>query len=266
MYDPASLTVPEVVPGEHDKNPPHFQMTQTKNPDFSAWNEPGGNAMHGFHSHLYDREAAARDIAVYYGMVSCLDKYVGAIVKSLDEKGLGKNTIVVYTSDHGHFYGQHGLRAKGAFHYEDVIKVPFIVRWPGKVPAGQTSEALQSLVDLSQSFLGVCGIPAPRSMTGVDQSPVWLGQEKSRREHIIVENHHQPTTLHCKTFVNQRYKLTVYCNREYGELFDLQNDPQEINNLWNDPGSAGLKADLLRKQLFAEMAKEPLWMPRVCGA
>ena len=71
---------------------------------------------------------------------------------------------------------------------------------------------------------------------------------------------------HVKTYVNERYKITVYYNRDYGELFDLQEDPQEVNNLWNSPGHAELKAELIMKLLFAEMGKEQLWMPRIAGA
>jgi len=80
IYDPSRITVPQVTPGEHDNNPPHFRMTQEARPDFSSWQEPDGNAMHGFHSHLRSRDELAKDIAVYYGMMSCLDKYVGAIL------------------------------------------------------------------------------------------------------------------------------------------------------------------------------------------
>jgi uncharacterized sulfatase len=222
--------------------------------------------MHGFHSHLRGRSELARDIAVYYGMVSCLDKYVGAIVDALDKKGLAENTLVLYTSDHGHFFGQHGLVTKGAFHYEDVIRVPFIARWPGHVPAGQRSNAIQSLVDLPQSFLSVCGIPAPRSMTGVDQSAVWLGREPKKRDFALVENHHQPTSIHCRTYVDQRYKITMYWNRDYGEIFDLECDPGEIHNLWDAPEARELKADLTRRIFFAEVGKEPVSMPRICSA
>jgi hypothetical protein len=103
-------------------------------------------------------------------------------------------------------------------------------------------------------------------MSGVDILPVLTGGRDSVRDHVVVENRHEPTTIHVKTYVDERYKITVYFNRGYGELFDLQEDPGEINNLWNDPDHAELKAGLIRKLLFAEMAKEPLWMPRVAGA
>jgi uncharacterized sulfatase len=265
MYNPESLTVPAIVEGEHENNPPHFQLTQQRKPDFSAWRE-SGQGVHGFSSHLHNRDEMAKDIAIYYAMVSLMDKYIGQILDKLDELGLAENTLVVFTSDHGHFFGQHGLRAKGAFHYEDLIKVPFIVRQPGRVPAGVQSDALQSLVDLAPSFLSATGIDIPRTMSGVDQSSVWFGETSETRDHVIVENRHEPTTVHVKTFVDNRYKLTVYYNRDYGELFDLQQDPGEINNLWNQKDYAELKAELITKLLFAEMGKEPLWMPRIWGA
>jgi arylsulfatase A-like enzyme len=265
MYDPEELTVPSVVEGEHDNNPPHFKLTQQKGPDFSPWRE-SGQGLHGFHSHLHGKKELAKNIAIYYAMISLMDKYIGKILDKLDELGLTEDTLVVFTTDHGHFIGQHGLIAKGAFHYEDMIKLPFIVRYPGKVPAGERSEAMQSLVDLPTTFLSVAGIDIPRAMTGIDQSDVWFGRKERERDHIIVENRHEPTTIHVKTYVNRRYKITVYYSRDYGELFDLQEDPQEINNLWDKPECAQLKADLFMKLLFAEMGKEPLWMPRVAGA
>ena len=266
MYDPARVTVPQITPGEHAANPPHFRMTQESAPDFSAWQEPEGRAMHGFGSHLQDRDSLARDIAVYYGMISLMDKGIGQILDALEANGQAENTLIVFTSDHGHFFGQHGLNAKGAFHYEDLIRVPFLVSWPGHVPEGRESAALQSLVDLPTTFLSLTGIEKPRTMVGLDQSPVWLGQAESVRSHAIVENRHQPTTIHVKTYVDARHKLTVYCHRDYGELFDLEKDPGEIHNLWNEPSARDLKGELTRRLLFAEMEKEPLWMPRVWHA
>ena len=265
MYDPDKLTIPALVPGEHDRNPPHFQMTQLQKPDFTPWRETG-NSIHGMRSHLQDTRALAKDVAVYYGMISLMDKYIGRILDRLRELGLEEDTVVVFSTDHGHFIGQHGLNQKGPFHYEDMIKIPFIMRWPGNVPAAKRSDALQSLVDLAPSFLRLIGAEIPRSMTGVDQSDVWLGQKERARDHIIVEHHHEPTTIHVKTYVNDRYKITVYLNHDYGEIFDLQDDPDEVNNLWNDPDSARLKTDLLIKLLSAEMGKEPMLTPRTAGA
>lgn len=271
MYDPDRLTIPSVVPGEHDRNPPHFGLTQEERPDFSHLMETG-REIHGYRSHHYYEygtkfrltdDDKKKLVAVYYGMISLMDKYIGRILDKLDELGLAEDTIVVFTTDHGHFFGQHGLQAKGGFHYEDLIKIPMIVRYPGRVPAGSTSDAIQSLVDLAPTFLSLCGIPVPPAMTGVDQSGVWLGVKSKARDHAIVEFRHEPTTIHQKTYVDERYKITVYYNQTYGEIFDLQEDPHELHNLWDEPAYASLKTELLLKYAWAELGKEPMPMPRI---
>lgn len=373
MYDPADISVPAVAPGEHDgrgrvdtaPSPPHLQLTQQPDPDFSAWQEPNGSGCHGFHSHLHDRDELAKDIACYYGMISCMDKYIGEIIEHLDNLGLAENTLVVFTSDHGHYFGQHGLIAKGAFHYDDGLRVPMIARLPGKIPSGHISHTLQSLVDFAPTFLDFCGLEIPPDMTGISQQAVWgrLGSPRDRpvetdpsngdesdavarrhchnREHVIIENRHQPTTLHLKTYIDQRHKITLYFNRDYGEIYDLRDDPDEIcnlwshhelrarlteaflraemlkeerlpsdslrlphksaamnlkscnqrgmqinfdpqkhryelfdlesdparrRNLWDDPASRDLRAEMARALLFSRWGLEPLWMPRVSGA
>ena len=73
-------------------------------------------------------------IATYYGMISLMDHHIGRILDALDRRGLTADTLVVFITDHGHFIGQHGLIAKGPFHYEDMLRLPFVVRWPGRVP------------------------------------------------------------------------------------------------------------------------------------
>jgi uncharacterized sulfatase len=266
MYDPDQLTIPEITPGEHDKNPPHFRLTQEANPDFSAWRETG-HALVGFHSHLrYSEKDRKQLVATYYAMISLMDKYIGVILDKLDELGLAENTVVVFTTDHGHLFGQHGMQNKGGFHYEDLLRLPFIVRYPNRVPAGRECDAIQSLVDLAPTFLRFAGIPVPPAMTGIDQSLVWTEEEDSVRDHAICEYHLEPTTVHQRTYVNHRYKITVYFNQAYGEMFDLQEDPGETNNLWDEPQYASLKSELLMKYIWAELDKESMPMPRVSGA
>ncbi len=253
MYDPNNLTIPQLVEGEHDNNPLHFQKTQTPNPDYSGYQEPNGNGTHGLTSHLHDRDELAKDIACYYGMVSCMDKYIGQIIDHLDSLGLADNTLVIFTSDHGHYFGHHGLIAKGPFHYDDGIRVPMIARLPNQIPAGEVSHSLQTLVDFAPTMLSLSGLPIPDDMTGVNQQAVWQGDDSKQRDHVIVENRHQPTTIHMKTYIDTRFKLTVYYNRDYGEVFDLQNDPQELKNLWSDEELRNL---LMEKLLEAEIRKE----------
>jgi arylsulfatase A-like enzyme len=266
MYDPAKVTVPEHREGEFDDKPPYFAKAMEENPDFSEFGEEGGNAIHGAGSHLRSREVKAKNIAMMYGMMTMLDDYIGKILDKVDELGIADETLVCFTTDHGDFLGQHGLVAKAIHHYEDLIRVPLVVRQPGVVPAGVVSDALQSTVDLPQSFLSMAGLPVPREMTGVDESPVWRGEVETLRTHVIVENQHQPTTMNMRTFVTPQYKMTVHYNREYGELYDLVADPDEYENLWNREEAAELKSRLLLQFLYGEMGKAVLPMPRIAGA
>lgn len=268
MYDPKRVPLPEgPQAGEHDRNPPHFRMTQEENPDFSGYEE-NGIFNHGMHRHhrWRDPEYLGRVVASYYGMISFMDHHIGRILDRLDALGLTENTLVMFTSDHGHLFGHHGLDAKGPFHYEDMIRVPFLARCPGQIPGGQTSEALLNLVDLAPTSLGWCGLEVPLRMTGLNETPVFKGEIDHLRESTVVENRHQPTAIHLKTLVTGRYKLTVYYRQPYGELFDLKEDPQEQRNRWDDPDYAARKAALMRELLFTEMGKEVMPMPRISVA
>ena len=267
MYDPVDIDVPAVVEGEHDTNPPWFAMTQDKDADWSWYrSEPLGSGCHGMNCHVRDREEMAKNIAIYYGMVSAMDHHIGRILDHLDATGLAENTLVVFTSDHGHFFGQHGLVAKGPFHYEDVVKVPFLARWPGHIPSGGRSDAITSLVDLAPTFLGAAGCEVPYTMSGLDVHQSWTGEADNPRQFAIVENRHQPTRVHLRTYIDQRYKLTCYRGDTHGELRDLETDPDELSNKWDDPAYASIKAELLLKAVQADMQSEPLYMPRVSGA
>src|SRR5699024_6687302 len=128
------------------------------------------------------------------------------------------------------------------------------------------SAAIQSHVDIAPTLLAMAGADIPRTMTGVDQSAVWSGAAASARDHAICEFHHEPTTLNLRTYVDKRYKITVYQGHYYGEMFDLVADPSETHNLWDDPDHQDLKMTLLLKYISAELAKEPMWMPRLALA
>ncbi|MFO7634476.1 MAG: sulfatase-like hydrolase/transferase, partial [Caldilinea sp.] len=266
MYDPAEMQPGRYVEGEFAGMPPQFARTLEENPDFADYAEPGGQGLHGFHSHLHSDAEIRRSLASYFGMMSLIDYEIGRILDYLDAAGLAENTLVVFTSDHGHFLGQHGLIAKGPFHYEDVLRVPMIVRYPGHVPAGDVSASLQSLIDYPQTFLAAAGIEAPGVMQGVNQLDVWRGRQVAARDHAFVENRHNPTTVHLRTLITERYKITVYRNADYGELFDLESDPGEQYNRWDDPDYAGVKAGLLLRFVQAEIQREPTRMPRIAGA
>jgi len=264
MYDPDDMEPGRLTPGEFDRMAPHFVKTQEKNPDFSMYRETHG--PHGFHSHLISEDELRANMAVYYGMVSFMDREIGRTLDCLDRLGIAENTIVLFTTDHGHFLGQHGLVAKGCFHYEDMVKTPMVLRWPGRTPRGARSGALQSHVDFAPTWLAAAGIQVPGEMQGVGQLGVWTGEAESARDHVIVENRHEPTLVHARTYVDRRYKITVYRNHDYGEVFDLEEDPGETDNLWESPEHAALKSELLRRFANAELLREPTRMPRIAGA
>jgi len=267
MYDPSQMPIGELAEGELETMCPLLRETQ-KSPDeadFSGWLDEGGYANHGLQSHVHDPEALRRDMAIYYGMTSFMDAHIGRILNKLDELGLAQNTIVVFTSDHGHNLGNHGLVAK-AFMYEDNVRVPFLVRWPGRTPAGSTIHALQGLVDLAPTFLNAVGLQPPGEMQGVDQGPVWRGEAKTARDHLLIEHRHQPTKLTIRSYLDERWKMNLYRGRDWGELFDLQEDPGEIRNRWDDPACQDVKLRLYHAFMQAEMIREPTRMPRVMHA
>ena len=265
MYDPQEMEPGTLEEGELDLMPPHYRMTQEAGADWSWYHEDGLHC-HGAHSHRGDEAERRKDMAVYYGMVSFMDREIGRILDALDRLGLAEDTLVILTTDHGHYLGQHGLWYKCVFHYEDLLRLPMIVRYPGRVPAGGTSAALQSQVDFAPTILRAAGIEVPGLMQGVDQYDVWCGTQEAARDHAIVENRHSRTRVNMRTYVEARYKMTVYRGQPYGELFDLQQDPEERRNLWDDPAHAQVKTQVMHRFLQAEMAREPTRMPRIAGA
>jgi len=264
MYRPEDMNPGHLAGDEHSRNPVHFGMTQEENPKFKElFFEDQG--IHGFTSHLHTEEHIRTRMAIYYGMVSFMDQEIGRIVNRLDELGIAENTLLVFTTDHGHFLGQHGLIAKGAFHYEDVIRVPFITRWPGRIAANAVSNDIQNLVDLAPTFLAAADVPIPGVMTGMNVLPGWCGGEAVRKW-SITENRHTFKNVHLRTYVNDRYKITVYRQGEDGELFDLQEDPGEIRNLWHEPAAEAIKGRLLYEFMQAVLSTEPTRMPRIVSA
>lgn len=265
MYDPKDVEPGKLVPGELERMPIWHQLTQKENPDFSPWEETA-YANHGFTSHLIDPRQLRKNVATYFGMMSFIDDAVGTILDTVDELGISENTLVVFTTDHGHFLGHHGLIAKGAFHYEDLLRVPMLARFPGRIPAGTHTASLQSLIDLAPTFLNAAGVQVPSLMQGVDQLPVWSGETSQARNHVIVENRHQPTKVHIRTYINDRYKITLYRGEDVGELFDLLQDPAETVNRFDDPEFRDIRAALLAEFMDAEISRESSRYDRIAVA
>ena len=269
MYNPADMDVGTLVDGELDDMPEPHRLTRRPDADFSDYDRDSwGN--HGYHPHTgISREQLQHCQAVYYGMISFMDHWIGQTLDQLETLGILDDTLVVFTSDHGHFLGQHGLVAKGPFHYEDVIRVPMIAAFGDRIAGGRTSSAIQSLVDLAPTFLSAAGCEdLPRAMQGIDQLPAWTGRRDTPgRNHAIVENHHNASAaVHLRTLVTPRYKLTVYRGRPWGELFDLEQDPGELRNLFDRPEHAATRAQLMERLVQADLQREPAGQPRIAHA
>jgi uncharacterized sulfatase len=248
--------------GDHADMPPPHVLTQDRADSFASYNEDGfGN--HGYHPHTgVERDQMRAAAAIYCGMISFMDDQIGRTLDLLDELGQTSNTFVVFTSDHGHFLGHHGLYAKGPFHYEDVIRVPMLAAGPG-LPAGARNDAPQTLVDIPAAFAAASGAGVPLWMQGRDPLASW--STGAGRDAVIVENHHNGAAVHLRTLVTKTHKLTVYRNHpDWGEVFDLQNDPDERVNLYHrDPA---LRARLMEQLVQADLDREPSPQPRVAGA
>lgn len=266
MYDPNQITVPEHIPGEFDDKPPYFRKALEKNPDFSSFEEEKGNTIHGSRSHLSDRKVKAENIATMYGMMTMLDEHIGRIIDKVDELGIREETLICFTTDHGDFLGQHGLTMKAIHHYEDLLKVPLVVSLPGTIPEGIVSNSLQSTLDIPETFCTFAGLPVPERMTGLDETEVWCGKQKTIRDYVIVENQHQPNRLNIRSFITEKYKITIHLNQDYGELYNLEEDVDEIRNLWDSEDYKEIKCTLLRLFLYGEMEKAPVLMPRIAQA
>jgi uncharacterized sulfatase len=265
MYDPEKRTLPNLVDGEMENATTLHQRTQEKNPDFSQYQKSGW-AIHGCKSQLTDEKTARKNLAIYYAMVSLMDKYIGVILDKLDALGLTENTLIIFTTDHGNFMGQHGLYAKGPAVYEDAIKIPFIASLKGTIPANTVNSAMQSLVDMPITMMDYCGLKVPYDWTGKDQREVWEGKKDKVRNHIICEHHHERNLINMRAYVDERYKLVVYYNDTHGEMYDLKEDPHELHNLWDKEAYASLQKDLMMKYVWAELEKESLYMPRIAHA
>lgn len=265
MYDPDHLTLPHLMPGELERGSEFLKISQEENPDISSYYH-SGYELHGLGSHLKSEAEERKDMAVYYAMVTLMDKYIGKILERLKELDMEKETIVVFSTDHGNYIGQHGLTAKGPFLYEDGIRVPLIVKCPQLIPENRVCSGLQSAVDLPVTFLHYTNTKILHSMTGLNQAEVWEGKAESVRVHIICEHNHERNVINMRAYVDEQYKIVLYQDKIFGELYDLKVDPNEWRNLWDDFNYAQLKERLLMKYIWAELKKESLFMPRIADA
>jgi choline-sulfatase len=200
--------------------------------------------------------------AAYWAMVELIDENVGRMLDALERTGQAGNTLVIFTSDHGEMLGDHGLLKKGCRFYEGLTRVPLIMRWPGRWEEGLRSDALVELTDLAPTLLEAAGMEVPARMQGLSLMPILRGEAHPARHRDFVRCEYYaalpqgrqpaPNAGSRATMIrNDRYKLAVYHGTGQGELFDLEEDPWEHNNLWHDPAHRDLRSDLMRRSFDA---------------
>ena len=169
-------------------------------------------------------EKVREALADYYGLISHLDKKIGEIINSLKNNGLYDNTIIVYAADNGLAIGSHGLLGKQNL-YEHSMKVPLIITGPG-IPKGEVSDALIYLFDIYPTLAEFCSLPSPEGIDGKSLVPVISGNSNDVRTSLFTV--YRTTVRAVRT---KEWKLIRYPERDYTQLFNLVNDPLELNNL-----------------------------------
>ena len=188
----------------------------------------------------------------YLACVQSVDDNLGRLTDWLDANGLKNNTIVIYTSDQGFFLGDHGLYDK-RFFYEESARMPFLVRWPGVIKPGSTSEALVINTDFAPTLMAAAGLTVPSDIQGRDLRPIFSGlKPESWRDAIYYRYYHDPGHHNTRAHYGirtQRYKLIHSWKIDQWELFDLKQDPKELRNLSQDPGQQAILTEL-KKSLY----------------
>ncbi|GHA43825.1 sulfatase [Amylibacter ulvae] len=204
-------------------------------------------------------------MALSAGMITMIDDQVGRIVAALDETGQADNTVIVFTSDHGDYLGDFGMLLKGALPMRSVTRVPMIWSEPN-AQGGHRSSALASTIDIPATILDRAGLLAFNGMQGRSFRQC-LSSDAEHRDDIYIEYNDSGSRLgfnppaRVRSLCNHDWRFTTYGVEDWGELYDLKNDPNETCNLWDDPRYAEQKSILslrLIAQLTAHMDESPL--------
>lgn len=186
------------------------------------------------------KDEATNDLVGYYGHISALDSCIGILQKTLIETGLDKNTIFIFTSDHGAMVRSHGFSHKQV-PFDESINVPMLIRYPAVLgDKGKKEDMLINTPDIMPTLLGLCGLPIPPSVEGEDRSPVMKGQAKDSTEEVLVASYHAfgqwTQELGGKEYRGVRTKRYTYVKDTKGPwlLFDNAKDPFQMKNLVDD--------------------------------
>ena len=247
MYDPNQIPLPETFEDPHTLSMPHLRRLCAKRGEQGFPISPFSPTERQY------RQMAAAE----YGAISMIDDGIGEVLATLERTGLAESTVVVFTSDHGDMFGDHGLMLKAGMHYQGCLRVPLLIARPGSQP-GRTP-ALVSSLDLAQTVLQLAGAPEYHGMQGVSLVPLLEDPDESLRDHVLVEEDQMfdiagiGEQLRMRTLITDQHRLTLYHGSTDGELFDLGQDPDELRNGFGQREQRATRAALAEQLAHLQM-------------
>lgn len=226
LYPPRQVPLPNLPPGYLDRLHPVFQVLR----DFSMISTPIAE----------DRIRRAR--TAYYGMVTQLDEYLGSVIDELERKGALKNTVLIYTADHGEMLGEHGLWLKRSL-LEGAARVPFFMVGAG-LPAGKVIDTPVSHVDLTATLLDLAGAQRPAGLRGTSLLPLIAGDSRAVPRYVYSECHNEGNCTGSFMVRKSEWKYIYFSFYVNNLLFNLRDDPGELNNLSGRPGTAAIEREM----------------------
>jgi arylsulfatase A-like enzyme len=231
--------------------PEYNRMTDAQK---KAWNAHFGLRNQAFLADFKAGKLSHKDIVRwkyrrymrnYLGTVKAVDESVGRVLEYLEGNNLADNTIVIYSSDQGFYLGEHGWYDK-RWMFEESLRMPFLIRWPGVVEPGTKPEELIQNIDYAPTFLEAAGVAVPQEIQGRSLLPILNGKPKAWRQSIYyayyeLGEHAVPQHFGVRTHT---HKLMYFPGTAEWNLFDLARDPQEMRSVHNDPNYQQVRSDL----------------------
>lgn len=244
-YDPADVDLPATFWDPHTRSPEHLRRITSQRGELSAIPMLQSPDERQF------RHAAAAE----YGAITLIDNGIAAVLDELERTGQADDTVVIFTSDHGDMFGDHGLILKMYAHYDGCLRVPLTISGPGIEPG--RSQALVNSLDLGETILELCGVDSFYGSQGLSMSPMLDDPAAQIREMLLIEEDEIRDGLRAgvqprmRTVLTPEARITRYQNLPSGELYDTSADPDELENRWDDGAAAGLHQDM--SDALAEM-------------
>ena len=246
-YTPENLPTPKYKPNEANSKTTYQRLDS----EF-AHSDP--NSYHVAAMTDHDKQQVT---AAYYAMVDLIDYNVGRMVAALNETEQLNNTIVIFMSDHGEMLGDHGIYLKGPHFYEEAVRVPLIFSWPGQFKTGLKVDGLTELIDITPTLLDAAGLSIPQFIQGKTLLPILSGKANPdhHRNSVFSEYYNAWSHKHSYGTMHRTnsHKMIVYHGTDQGELYDLDKDPDEFNNLWDVEKYSELKTQLLKETFDASV-------------